>query len=267
MTSPPPIHAESLTISYVRPGREPLVIVDSWDLTVDHSEVCCVAGRSGSGKTSVLRALAGLLTVPRTDRCPGGEIHSQDWHRAGSATCAAPGSATSTKRHPCCPSSPFWRTSCSHSCQMVAGPSPQHDPAPNSSSNGWTYPTERTIEVPDSPVVNANERRSRARWCPNPPSSSPTNRPRVWTANWPTWSSTYCETKQHAAAPSSPPATTPKSRSPQTRSATWNLPTTKQRPIDGSEDPTVITGRHPAAGSSSTAAPAEPVMAHPMTVS
>lgn len=62
MTSPSPIHAESLTISYVRPGREPLVIVDSWDLTVDHSEVCCVAGRSGSGKTSVLRAVAGLLT-------------------------------------------------------------------------------------------------------------------------------------------------------------------------------------------------------------
>jgi ABC-type lipoprotein export system ATPase subunit len=49
-----------VTIRYERPGLEPLLIVEHFDLAVEPGTMHCLAGRSGSGKTSILRVAAGL---------------------------------------------------------------------------------------------------------------------------------------------------------------------------------------------------------------
>ncbi|WP_125776525.1 ABC transporter ATP-binding protein [Antribacter gilvus] len=54
------LELDDVTISHPRPGEEPLEIVSGYDLAVRGGELHCVAGRSGSGKTSVLRVAAGL---------------------------------------------------------------------------------------------------------------------------------------------------------------------------------------------------------------
>ncbi|WEG09012.1 ATP-binding cassette domain-containing protein [Microbacterium horticulturae] len=51
----------SVTIQFERPGSEPLQIVDGYDLTLERGQMHCLAGRSGSGKTSILRVAAGLV--------------------------------------------------------------------------------------------------------------------------------------------------------------------------------------------------------------
>jgi ABC-type lipoprotein export system ATPase subunit len=50
-----------VSIAYARKGDEPLRILSNSDLTVREGRMHCVAGRSGSGKTSVLRVAAGLV--------------------------------------------------------------------------------------------------------------------------------------------------------------------------------------------------------------
>ncbi len=54
------LQLEAITIRYPRPGAQPLDIVDGYSLEVDAGQLHCVAGRSGSGKTSILRVAAGL---------------------------------------------------------------------------------------------------------------------------------------------------------------------------------------------------------------
>ncbi|MET0974691.1 MAG: ATP-binding cassette domain-containing protein [Leifsonia sp.] len=53
---------DDVTVAYLRRHDDPLVIVSGCDLTVRPGRLHCVAGRSGSGKTSVLRVAAGLST-------------------------------------------------------------------------------------------------------------------------------------------------------------------------------------------------------------
>ncbi|MDR2999436.1 MAG: ATP-binding cassette domain-containing protein [Microbacterium sp.] len=48
-------------IQFERPGGDPLRIVSDYDLTLDRGGMHCLAGRSGSGKTSILRVAAGLV--------------------------------------------------------------------------------------------------------------------------------------------------------------------------------------------------------------
>ena len=49
-----------ITIAYDRAGTEPLTIVENYSLVLEAGTMHCLAGRSGSGKTSILRVAAGL---------------------------------------------------------------------------------------------------------------------------------------------------------------------------------------------------------------
>ncbi len=58
----PVLQLRQVTIHYDRPGLHPLSIVDDYDLSLGVGSIHCIAGRSGSGKTSILRVAAGLVT-------------------------------------------------------------------------------------------------------------------------------------------------------------------------------------------------------------
>jgi ABC-type lipoprotein export system ATPase subunit len=62
------VELTDITISYERAGAEPLEIVTGFDLALEAGRMHCLAGRSGSGKTSILRVAAGLV------RPAGGEV-------------------------------------------------------------------------------------------------------------------------------------------------------------------------------------------------
>ena len=64
----PVVELTDLTIRYERAGADPLEIVAGYDLALDAGRMHCLAGRSGSGKTSILRVAAGLV------RPSGGEV-------------------------------------------------------------------------------------------------------------------------------------------------------------------------------------------------
>jgi ABC-type lipoprotein export system ATPase subunit len=55
-----PLSLKNLEIRFPRAGQTDLVIIDGFDLQLDPGVMHCMAGRSGSGKTSVLRVAAGL---------------------------------------------------------------------------------------------------------------------------------------------------------------------------------------------------------------
>lgn len=55
------VELTGVTIQYERPGDEPLSIVRDYDLALERGRMHCLAGRSGSGKTSILRVAAGLV--------------------------------------------------------------------------------------------------------------------------------------------------------------------------------------------------------------
>ncbi|MEL4317915.1 ATP-binding cassette domain-containing protein [Leifsonia sp. YIM 134122] len=52
---------DDVTVAYPRPHDAPLILVSGCDITVRPGRLHCVAGRSGSGKTSILRVAAGLV--------------------------------------------------------------------------------------------------------------------------------------------------------------------------------------------------------------
>lgn len=55
------VELSDLTIRYERAGGEPLEIVAGYNLSLHAGRMHCLAGRSGSGKTSILRVAAGLV--------------------------------------------------------------------------------------------------------------------------------------------------------------------------------------------------------------
>ncbi|MEO7122264.1 MAG: ATP-binding cassette domain-containing protein [Lacisediminihabitans sp.] len=55
------LELRAVTIHYERASQAPLAIVDDYDLTLRAGQMHCLAGRSGSGKTSILRVAAGLV--------------------------------------------------------------------------------------------------------------------------------------------------------------------------------------------------------------
>ena len=57
-----PLELVGVTIRYDRVGQESLSIVDDYQLALRPGQMHCLAGRSGSGKTSILRVAAGLVT-------------------------------------------------------------------------------------------------------------------------------------------------------------------------------------------------------------
>lgn len=59
-TSGPALCLESIDIAFERPAEEPLTIVTGFNLALHRGAMHCLAGRSGSGKTSLLRVAAGL---------------------------------------------------------------------------------------------------------------------------------------------------------------------------------------------------------------
>ena len=61
----PALDLRGVAIRYDRPGEEPITIADGYDLRMAAGDFHCLAGRSGSGKTSILRVAAGL--VPPTE--------------------------------------------------------------------------------------------------------------------------------------------------------------------------------------------------------
>jgi ABC-type lipoprotein export system ATPase subunit len=64
----PVVELTDVTIRYERAGDDPLEIVAGYDLALEPGRMHCLAGRSGSGKTSILRVAAGLV------RPTGGEV-------------------------------------------------------------------------------------------------------------------------------------------------------------------------------------------------
>ena len=64
----PVVELSDVTIRYERAGSDPLEIVVGYDLALEAGRMHCLAGRSGSGKTSLLRVAAGLV------RPAGGEV-------------------------------------------------------------------------------------------------------------------------------------------------------------------------------------------------
>lgn len=65
----PLVRLSDIVMDYPRPNGPPLRVVDSISLTVDSGQLVCLAGRSGSGKTTVLMIAAGLL------RATAGSVH------------------------------------------------------------------------------------------------------------------------------------------------------------------------------------------------
>jgi oligopeptide/dipeptide ABC transporter ATP-binding protein len=59
--SPPLIELDRLAIAYRRPGAEPIQIVDSASFEIRAGSAVGLAGESGSGKTTVCRAIIGTL--------------------------------------------------------------------------------------------------------------------------------------------------------------------------------------------------------------
>jgi ABC-type lipoprotein export system ATPase subunit len=57
----PALELSQVTISYPRRGNDPLTIVEDYDINLPEGGMHCLAGRSGSGKTSILRVAAGLV--------------------------------------------------------------------------------------------------------------------------------------------------------------------------------------------------------------
>lgn len=58
----PVVELTGVTIRYQGADGRPLDIVTDYNLTLIRGEMHCLAGRSGSGKTSILRVAAGLAT-------------------------------------------------------------------------------------------------------------------------------------------------------------------------------------------------------------
>lgn len=61
----PAVDLKAVAIRHPRLGEEPVTIVDGYHLRMGAGDFHCLAGRSGSGKTSILRVAAGL--VPPTE--------------------------------------------------------------------------------------------------------------------------------------------------------------------------------------------------------
>ncbi len=68
MAAPPAVELTDISISYERIDAEPLSIVAGYDLALKAGRMHVLAGRSGSGKTSILRVAAGLV------RPTGGDV-------------------------------------------------------------------------------------------------------------------------------------------------------------------------------------------------
>ena len=67
------VELTDITISYERTGAEPLAIVEGYHLALEAGRMHCLAGRSGSGKTSILRVAAGLVRPTGGDVAWAGE--------------------------------------------------------------------------------------------------------------------------------------------------------------------------------------------------
>ena len=56
-----PLSLQDVTIRYPRAGQDDLTIIENLSFDVEAGRMHCLAGRSGSGKTSILKATAGLV--------------------------------------------------------------------------------------------------------------------------------------------------------------------------------------------------------------
>jgi len=55
------VELRQVEIAFERPEQDPLLIIHNYDLSLPPGIMHCLAGRSGSGKTSILRVAAGLV--------------------------------------------------------------------------------------------------------------------------------------------------------------------------------------------------------------
>src|SRR5438477_10411068 len=65
VTPPPPgvelIELRDIGMTFVTPSGKPLPVLERINLTVAENEFLCILGASGSGKSTILRILTGLL--------------------------------------------------------------------------------------------------------------------------------------------------------------------------------------------------------------
>lgn len=64
MIDVPALTVTGLSVRVDGGADAPLVIVEDLNFSVRAGQLCCIVGRSGSGKTSVLRRIAGLIPPP-----------------------------------------------------------------------------------------------------------------------------------------------------------------------------------------------------------
>lgn len=64
-TQLPVLQMDDIEIAFARRQQAPLIVVSAFDLNIHAGAMHCIAGRSGSGKTSVLRVAAALAAPTR----------------------------------------------------------------------------------------------------------------------------------------------------------------------------------------------------------
>ena len=95
-SSAPVVELTGVTIRYQSADGHPLDIVTDYGLRLDRGEMHCLAGRSGSGKTSILRVAAGLARPTTGDVLWNGDSIAK-LGALGSSLCGVTSSATSTR--------------------------------------------------------------------------------------------------------------------------------------------------------------------------
>jgi ABC-type lipoprotein export system ATPase subunit len=108
----PLLEITRLTKTYARPGGGTHRVVDVREFSLEAGAQLALRGESGSGKTTFLHLIAGILAADAARVViDGAEMTALG--EAGATGCARSKSATFSRPSTCCRATPCWRMSCS----------------------------------------------------------------------------------------------------------------------------------------------------------